>query len=237
MIVACLVLLTLLAGMVLFFARDDPKEREETAKLVFGAVLPLLGTWVGTVLAYYFSRESLAAATDSVERVADRLTGVERLRSLPVTTKMRPLANIRLLRITREQAGDTKLSYLLDQFANVERMVIVDRQNVMIYLVYRALADKFLSRFATPPSEALPAGVASAADLTLAHLLAENDDWKWMCTSCFGFVAASATMADAKAAMDAIDRCSDVFVTQNGRADEPLLGWITDNLINRNAVV
>src|SRR5947208_1838203 len=39
--------------------------RSATSQLVFTAVLPLLGTWVGTVLAFYFARENLAAATDS----------------------------------------------------------------------------------------------------------------------------------------------------------------------------
>src|SRR3954451_14190864 len=39
--------------------------RAEMSRLVFSSVLPLLGTWVGTVLAFYFARENLQAATDS----------------------------------------------------------------------------------------------------------------------------------------------------------------------------
>src|SRR5215218_4627465 len=57
-------------------------DRAETSRLVFSAVLPLLGTWVGTVLAFYFARENLAAATESTLRLA----GIET--STPVTSVM-----------------------------------------------------------------------------------------------------------------------------------------------------
>src|SRR5215216_4596784 len=56
--------------------------RAETSRLVFSSVLPLLGTWVGTVLAFYFARENLAAATESTLRLA----GIET--STPVTSVM-----------------------------------------------------------------------------------------------------------------------------------------------------
>jgi hypothetical protein len=41
--------------------------RTEAIRLVFVSVLPLFGTWVGTVLAYYFARENLREATASVQ--------------------------------------------------------------------------------------------------------------------------------------------------------------------------
>lgn len=39
----------------------------QTTQMVFASVLPLLGTWVGTVLAFYFSRENFEAANKSVQ--------------------------------------------------------------------------------------------------------------------------------------------------------------------------
>jgi len=42
------------------------EQRFEATKYVFVADLPLLGSWVGTVLAYYFSQNNLSAATRSV---------------------------------------------------------------------------------------------------------------------------------------------------------------------------
>src|SRR5215471_8029519 len=63
--------------------------RADTSRLVFSSVLPLLGTWVGTVLAFYFARENLQAATDSAIRTTEstlRLTGREA--GTPVTSVM-----------------------------------------------------------------------------------------------------------------------------------------------------
>ena len=42
----------------------------DTTKYVFAAILPLLGTWVGTVLAHYFQKENLAATTKSISDMA-----------------------------------------------------------------------------------------------------------------------------------------------------------------------
>src|SRR5436305_2257960 len=58
------------------------KTRPETSRLVFSSVLPLLGTWVGTVLAFYFARDNLEAATQSTLQLAGIETGT------PVTRVM-----------------------------------------------------------------------------------------------------------------------------------------------------
>ncbi len=58
--------------------------RPDATNDVFNALLPLLGTWVGTVLAFYFSRENFKSAQESVRHLAERLTPQERLRRVPV---------------------------------------------------------------------------------------------------------------------------------------------------------
>jgi hypothetical protein len=42
------------------------------------------------------------------------------------------------------------------------------------------------------------------------------------------FVSENATLDEARQAMDGVARCQDVFVTKNGAADEPIIGWLTD---------
>lgn len=48
---------------------ETDTSRPEMARLVFNSILPLFGTWVGTVLAFYYVRDDLDAATASTERV------------------------------------------------------------------------------------------------------------------------------------------------------------------------
>lgn len=53
----------------------------------------------------------------------------------------------------------------------------------------------------------------------------------------FHFVKKDATLLDAKKAMDAIPECFDVFITENGKKNEPVLGMITNSKILEYAVV
>jgi hypothetical protein len=41
-------------------------------------------------------------------------------------------------------------------------------------------------------------------------------------------VAASDTIATAKARLDALPSCQDIFITQEGKGDQPLLGWVSN---------
>ena len=75
---------------------------------------------------------------------------------------------------------------------------------------------------------------ASPADFTLAHLLAEPE-MKDIFENTFVVVSEQATLAEAKCAMIARPGCSDVFVTQNGKRDEPVIGWLTNVDMTRSS--
>jgi hypothetical protein len=51
------------------------------------------------------------------------------------------------------------------------------------------------------------------------------------------FVGKNGTLLDAKKAMDAYKECQDVFATENGKKEEPILGLITNNEILENSKV
>jgi hypothetical protein len=74
----------ILAGLIINAASN----KEDAGTRVLGSVLPLLGTWVGTVLAYYFSKENFEAATKSVTELAKQITPQEKLKSTPVSKVM-----------------------------------------------------------------------------------------------------------------------------------------------------
>jgi hypothetical protein len=76
---ASIVGIVLSSAVAILAAADD---RADTSRLLFSAVLPLLGTWVGTVLAFYFARENLEAAAESTLALAGRETAT------PVTRVM-----------------------------------------------------------------------------------------------------------------------------------------------------
>jgi hypothetical protein len=92
-------------------------------------VLPVIGTWVGTVLAFYFSKENLDAATRSVATIARQLKPSARLKQIPAKDKM----------ITRDQMffkivpeNSLKLLETLDELEKQkkgDRTPVLDAQN------------------------------------------------------------------------------------------------------------
>jgi len=82
-------ILGVLALAIIILAKNT-----EEPQVLLGTVLPVIGTWVGTILAYYFSNQNLEAATRSIATVARQMTSADKLRSLPVTDKMIPKAEM-----------------------------------------------------------------------------------------------------------------------------------------------
>lgn len=208
-------------------------EPPEKLKYVVATILPLLATWVGTVLAFYFSRENFAAATQSVTELAKTVSGAEKLKGIPVKDKMRPLAAITYEAVNQGEEDKVKLSSLLNKYTSIERIVVLDAKNVVRFLIYKVMIERYLSRIATQQIQ-LPTGVTAIQDLTLKNLFDSDAQLFQLFQKSVGFVAAEATLADAKALMEKIDKCSDVFVTQTGNPAEALMGWVTDNTIIEN---
>jgi hypothetical protein len=51
----------------------------------------------------------------------------------------------------------------------------------------------------------------------------------------FAFVSISDSLADAKKRMEALKNCQDVFVTDDGSEDKPVLGWLTNIEITKHS--
>src|SRR5262249_32674788 len=157
-----------------------------TVKLVFAAVLPLLASWVGTILAFYFSKENFLAAAQTVNKMALDVSGLERLKTISAREKMRPLAAITYEQVQRLSDEKKRITELLMKFASFERMLILDQNNVFRYLIYRSMVDRYLASFTL--GHALPAGIASSADLTLKHLVDSDPKLKDLFQNAVGFV-------------------------------------------------
>ena len=210
-----------------------------TAEHVLSITLPLLGTWVGTVLAYYFSRENFESASRSVERMAKQMTSSEKLASLAVTDRMIRHDPATLFS-KREPTSGIKLKQLLaeldpkNQKGRVLRRVPIfdSTGKVARCVVHRSLIEGFLL------DQAISGKTGPAIEaLSLEDLL--NDVERKRVAGSFAVVGENATLADAKQAMeDQGTDCQDVFVTKGAanRSGE-VLGWITNVIIASESTV
>jgi hypothetical protein len=227
------------------------KENLETAKNIFAAVLALFGTWVGAVLAHYFQKESLAAANQSITDLAKTVSNAGKLASLPVKDFMIGPGKIVTLPpdLQGKQNSDIQLKDISDHLKKVKRDRIplfdgnqgsgVVKNIVHLSNIEKYLADKAIN---PPAADAASTAATNIAALTLADLLKEFQ--QPLTFKNFSFVKESATLADAKAAMDTMTstpgtpgNCYDIFVTATGSPSETVVGWITNDIINENAKV
>ncbi|MBB5341466.1 hypothetical protein [Tunturiibacter gelidoferens] len=218
------VAVAILGGIAIYSEKAQAKE-------ILTMVLPMIGTWVGTVLAFYFGKEQLEAATRSVTAIARELTPEEKLRSIKVTDKMIPRAAAYVV------SEDPDKLKLLDAVAGLEkvkkgsRLPILTNENTPRYVIHRSTIDRFLSKAAAAGKQ-----VGELQQLTLNDLLADPD-FKINLENTFAIVPETATLADAKRAMGSLPSCQDVFVTRTGASSEPISGWVTNVIIEDNSRV
>ena len=201
------------------------KQFTETSQLVFNALLPLLGTWVGTVLAYYFSRKNFESASQSVERMVS-LTVEQKLGELSVEKEMLRPGQITWYQIPAGKTPeDVLLKDLRDKYrGKVTRIPVVDSNGVVLYVVHQSGLFKYLAEQAL-------AAPASIDKLTLQDLVNDAELKNWVTN--ITYISEQASVAEAKARMEQQVGCQDLIVTKTGSKTEPLLGWMTNVDIGR----
>lgn len=199
----------------------------QTSQLVFNSLLPLLGTWVGTVLAYYFSRKNFESASQSVERMVT-LTTEQKLGQMSVEKEMIRLPQITLHQISAGKSPkDSLLKDLLSKIGGkITRIPIVDANGVALYIVHQSGLYKFLAEQALAGKT--PAEIEK---LTLQDLVNDAELKNWVAN--IAYVSEQASVADAKSKMERQTGCQDLIVTKTGSKDEPMLGWMTNVDIGR----
>lgn len=213
-------------GLTMINAATD---KEDAARYVLASILPLLGTWVGTVLAFYFSKDNFESATRSTKE----LLGIDqKLAAIAVTDVMLSIANI--LKVTEDD--DTKIVLnkwleTMDKEKKGQRLPVLDSKNKAKYVIHRSIITDYLA------SEAI--GGTLKTDLekkTLKDLIDAKPELKSIIVS-FGAVKKDATLDKVKAIMEQSNDTQDVFITENGKTDGVVLGWITNVIVDSHATV
>jgi hypothetical protein len=194
--------------------------RPEAARLVFASALPLLGTWVGTVLAFYFVRENLQAATESTLRLTERLEP-----STPVREAMIAMDEVDAVRLKPgDDPQQLKLSAIHAEMSTKKRrrMPIQHDSGAVRYVIH----ESTLAAYANSKGRQLSALTDQDTIATL-----RQDDGLKKAIEAIGFVRPDASLGEARAVMRSVEDCNDVFVTKNGKKDDPAVGWLTNTLL------
>lgn len=199
----------------------DGKETADTAKGILGALLPVVGTWIGSVLAFYFGKENYRAAAEEA-----RLSLGQRLSKLALAEAV-PANSIKSFTVKSDtEALALTLDKLRAEFERIKpfyRLPLLLPDGVVVYILHRQPLDSFLADQSPTP----------AKELTFGDLLLSSHGERVRHAA--GFVSKAATLGEAKSHMEAKAHCQDVFITESGKPTERVLGWLTNNAIQEAA--
>ena len=79
-------------------------------------LLPVIGAWVGTVLAFYFGQVNFEAASKSAQNLVRQLSPREKLQAEPAGHAMMKINDVTTFKIPADKTeGDIKIKQLIDE--------------------------------------------------------------------------------------------------------------------------
>ncbi len=229
---------------------------------LYSTFLPLIGTWMGAVIAFYFGKENFDAANKNVQALVQKIvTSEDKLKSIKVSDPnvMITLGNISDNKDIRTKSDpniliEKDLLGFFDVNKNIERLPIMDSSFVVRYILHKSLITDFMLNInlsklkipvtgigvpapaAVPPvSAAAPAIAATTKTVDLVTLddLINNstDQYKQSVIKSAEFVSKDASLLEVQTKINNSKYCQDVFVTDDGTAAKPVIGWITNNKV------
>lgn len=207
---------------VMLIKSEKPEDGVDVLKYVFTALLPLWGTWIGTVLAYYFSKENFEVANRSVQKLVDSLSPKEKLQSALAKDIMIGADDLIHDNLKANESPDNlKIMDLRQKIIDnkIKRWPIL-QENIYRYIIHKSIFDEYLTD---------KLNAQNYEDLTIADMKKDGNDWiKRVLEKGAKFIPENATLYDAKLKMDEEEACNDVFITRTGGKNEPVLGWISN---------
>jgi hypothetical protein len=200
-------------------------DKQEGWKEILTITLPVIAAWVGTVLAFYFTKENFEAANRSVRDMVNQVSVRDRLKAISVKEVMINRSSIMDIKLNNDLTED-KLSlknHIIPRFQDkVTRLPIFSEIEAVKYVVHESTVHKFVYNQITK---------ATSADPSLKALVEDPDAGKLV--KALAFVRETASLAEAQERMKQVPSCQDIFVTKGGQQEEPVLGWITNADIAR----
>ena len=194
---------------------------------VFNILVPVLASWVGTVLAFYFGRESFESANQQVRELVTTVTELspEQRRHVRARAIMKHPTDI--VSIELPDAGPPALSFadVLAKYSDeVTRLPVVSTEYQPRYMVHRSSIDEYRAEV-----------TAAIADSSTFQEFLDYERNALELGPRLGFetMLPTATLAEVKSVMERAKSVQDVFVTEDGSSDSPILGWISNTRLAR----
>ena len=204
--------------------------KPENIMTIFNSLLPLFGTWIGTVIAYYFSKENFSVAAKATQDLLGQMN--QNLQKISVKDAFISLAKIDGCSFPDGKDESTvPLDTIRKKFnSTITRVPVFQGANKIKYVIHSSALFRY-AYFVTLEGDKLEnRNLKNMLDGPIKQDDLNPNGMKSL-LELFAAIGPDATLADAKAKMDSIAGCQDLFVTENGEKSGAVLGWITNSII------
>ncbi len=198
-------------ALAYFFSADVGK-RDQTAGNIFNTLLPVITTWVGTVLAFYFGRENFEAASNRYEQIITKLTP-DVLDDVLVEQIM--IDKNTMIGMDYDEIKTQTLDELIEFLNKTKksRLPVFDKDGIK-FIVHKSTFMDAKQRL-------------SAVDKLDFGLFSQNDQYNGLISS-FLVVPEGTTLEAVRNELKTKTQIRDVFITNK---DNKVVGWLTDSQI------
>ncbi len=212
---------TLLGGVsaivILAITAIIQSDDKNTSVNILNMAFPVIASWVGTVLAFYFGKVNFESANKQVKDILDRLSPEERSNSA-ITSIMRPIQDLHYFHLDKPEK-DVPVIDIKKLFQGiVSRMPVLDAEFAPKYMIHESSVDKYL----------LENKKSDANSLAEFIKIYQGKGIEFGVNKGFALVAKDQTIKAAKSKMKHIKSCQDIFITETGSPNEPLIGWVSN---------
>jgi hypothetical protein len=209
------------AGLNAVFWPDDPTKTTtffDMAKWVLSSVLPVVGAWVGGVLAFYFGKDNFKAGAENVQNLIKQLSPQQKLEARKADDSGIAMTSAHAFGLgVSAKLEDVDLRQV--DFKAYERLPFVDSAGAVRACLHRSTYDKYCKDL----TDAEKVGPAKMVMRELCKKL------NWNPEASFATVSGSDSLATVQGLMKANKECRDVFVTADGTKPTAAKRWITDD--------
>ncbi len=227
-VTAVTILGSIALGVVgIIFAFNNEKNQTENLQYVFGALLPLWGTWLGIILAYYFSKENFETASKNTQQILDKvITAQDKLKSIQAWDVMIPFKDMIVYTMEEDSLGKVKLERIRELLIKRDKMrlPIINNKRQLLAVIHKSTIDHFIA------DQCFKFNISEEEfdKMDIEQAMQKDGYFKKVITSSHGFISKDRCLLEAQREMERIELCNDIFITDSGNKSEPILGWITN---------
>ena len=218
-----------------FLALPSPSAEMQAAEFtkgVFTSALAVVSAWVSAVLAFYFVNQTAEDASKTAIAALKYRNVRDRVQGVPVRQVMRlPDEIVEVVAEFENERVVTPISEVLSVFAKgVTRapvFEVIGKKWVLRFVLHESTVYEFLWR------NGINETMAGTTDLQ-GLLDDPRSRRRWDMT--LAYLPKTASLADAKAKMDADKRIQDVVITSDGSETGEFVGWLTNVDVMRRCI-